>query len=93
MISFYEYLAKQKAVGLPDSATMLAKLGITPDVPHEIDVMRMVKQMKRQPAPNAMGDLLRHASTKARQVCSALRPANPTSQDGRTMPPERTTVG
>lgn len=54
MISFYEFLGRQKGVGLPDPATMLAKLGITPDVPHEIDLMRMVKQMKQADAQAKM---------------------------------------
>lgn len=50
MIDFYEFIARRQRPRLPDPATMLTKLGITPDVPHEIDVMRMVKQMKQADA-------------------------------------------
>jgi hypothetical protein len=50
MIDFYEFIAGRKKPVLPDPATMLAKLGISPDVPHEVEVMRMVKRMKRADA-------------------------------------------
>jgi hypothetical protein len=50
MINFYEFLSRRQKPTLPDPVTMLAKLGISPDVPHEIEVMRMVKQMKKADA-------------------------------------------
>ncbi len=89
MIDFYEYLSRTQAAWLQPPEKILAKLGISP-VPHEIDVQRMVKAMKGRVAPSVMGDLKRYAPTKARRVCSAPGPANTTSQDGRTMPPECT---
>ena len=48
MIDFYEFIAGREKPVLPDPATMLARLGITPDVPHEIVILRMTKQMKRR---------------------------------------------
>lgn len=50
MISFYEFIARRQKPRLPDPAMMLTKLGITPDVPHEIDILRMTKQMKQADA-------------------------------------------
>jgi hypothetical protein len=50
MIDFYEFIAGRKKPVLPDPATMLAKLGITPDVPHDIEILRMTKQMTRADA-------------------------------------------
>jgi hypothetical protein len=47
VIDFFEFVARRRKPTLPDPATMLTKLGITPGVPHEIDVMKMVKQMKK----------------------------------------------
>lgn len=47
MIDFYEFIAGRKKPVLPDPETMLSRMGISPDVPHEIDVMRMVKQLKQ----------------------------------------------
>ncbi len=42
-----EFLAQSRKMALPDARTMLAKAGISPDGPHEIDVMRMTKAMKK----------------------------------------------
>jgi hypothetical protein len=54
MIDFYEFIAGRKKPVLPDPATMLAKLGISPDVPHEIEILRMTKQMKKADAQTKM---------------------------------------
>ncbi len=49
MMSFYEYAWRKKAA-LPDAETMLAMAGIDPHGPHEIEVMRLTKQMKKAAA-------------------------------------------
>ncbi len=48
MLSFYEYAAWRRITGLPDSATMLNRMGISATVPHEIEVKRMVKRWNKQ---------------------------------------------
>jgi hypothetical protein len=47
VIDFFEFIARRRKPTLPNPATMLAKLGITHDVPHEIDVQMLVKHMKK----------------------------------------------
>lgn len=66
-MTFLQYLAEHHGVGLPDSATMLAKLGISPDVPHEIDILRMTKQMKLAAAQAPMKTAVGVASTGRRR--------------------------
>lgn len=49
MISFLEYVAWREGVdSLGTAAEMLARLGITTTAPHEIDVKRLVKRLKKQ---------------------------------------------
>ncbi len=59
MMTFHEYAAWRKKTTLPDPVTMLMRAGISKDVPHEIDVMRFVKDEKRRtaqaPTKNAPG--------------------------------------
>jgi hypothetical protein len=50
MMTFYEFIAQRRKPTLPDPVTMLAKLGISPDVPHDIEILRMTKAMKRADA-------------------------------------------
>lgn len=51
MISFYEFIARRRKPTLPDPVTMMRMLSIDPEgSPDEIQVMRMVKQMKKQAA-------------------------------------------
>ncbi|WP_337173532.1 hypothetical protein [Paludisphaera sp.] len=50
MMSFLEYVARRQKAGLPDPTTMLALLGVDPHGPHEIDVLRMVKDEKKRAA-------------------------------------------
>ena len=47
MMTFYEYAAWRRKTTLPDAATLLTKAGISPDGPHEVEVMRLTKAMKR----------------------------------------------
>jgi hypothetical protein len=54
MIDFFEFIAGRKKPVLPDPATMLARLGITPDVLHEIEILRMTKKMKKADAQGKM---------------------------------------
>lgn len=49
MIDFYEYLSRVQAV-LADPTKMMAKLGIDPQGPHEIEVQKIVKRWKKRPA-------------------------------------------
>lgn len=46
IMTFPEYLARVQAV-LADPVEMMAKVGVSKDVPHEIEVMRLTKAMKR----------------------------------------------
>lgn len=49
MMSFKEYMARRQGgdpLGTP--AEMLAKMGISPDVPQEVTVKRMLKREKRR---------------------------------------------
>lgn len=46
MMGFLEYAARRQKAALPSPEKMLARLGIDPHGPHEIDVMRMVKAEK-----------------------------------------------
>lgn len=50
MMSFFEYAAWRQRTGLPDAETMLRRAGIDPHGPHEIEVLRLVKQMKKADA-------------------------------------------
>lgn len=50
MIDSFEFIARRQKPRLPDLASMLAKLGITPDVPHEIGILRIAKQIKQADA-------------------------------------------
>jgi hypothetical protein len=61
MIDSYEFIAGRKKPVLPDPATMLARLGITPDVPHEIEILCMAKQMKKA---DAQGKMRRSAAAR-----------------------------
>ena len=47
MMTFYEYAAWRRKTTLPNAATLLALAGVPPEVPHEVEVMRLVKAMKR----------------------------------------------
>lgn len=47
MMSFMEFLAQSRKMAMPDARTMLAKAGIDLHGPHEIEVMRLVKAMKK----------------------------------------------
>jgi hypothetical protein len=50
MMDFMEYSAWQKKTTLPDSRTMLKQAGIDPDGPHEVEVLRFAKAMKKADA-------------------------------------------
>jgi hypothetical protein len=50
VIDFFEFIALKQKPRLPDSLTMMRKLSIDPEGPDEIQVMKMVKQMKKQAA-------------------------------------------
>lgn len=47
MMSFNEYAARRQKMTLPSPATMLTLLGIDPHGPHDVEVMRMTKAMKK----------------------------------------------
>lgn len=49
MLTFYEYLARVQTV-LADPAKMMAKMGISKDVPHPIEIQRLVKAQKKADA-------------------------------------------
>lgn len=50
MIDFHEYVARRQKAALPSPERLLALLGIDPHGPHEIDVLRMVKDGKKRAA-------------------------------------------
>jgi hypothetical protein len=50
VIDFFEFIAQKQKPRLPDPVTMLRMLSIDPEGPDEIQVMKMVKQMKKQAA-------------------------------------------
>lgn len=50
MIDFYEFIARRRKPTLPDPVTMLRMLSIDPEGPHEVEVMRLTKAMKKQAA-------------------------------------------
>lgn len=50
MKTFMEFVAWRKKSGLPDSVTLMAKMGIDPHGPHEVDFMRMMKDGKKRAA-------------------------------------------
>jgi hypothetical protein len=45
-MNFYKYVAWRQRAALPDPVTMLTRLGIDPEGPSEVEVMRLTKQMK-----------------------------------------------
>ena len=47
MMTFNEYAAWRRKTMLPDAATLLALAGTSPGAPHEVEVMRLTKAMKR----------------------------------------------
>jgi hypothetical protein len=49
-VKFNECLAQRQKPALPDPSTMPAMMGISPDVPHEIEVQRLVKAEKKRTA-------------------------------------------
>ena len=51
MMSFFEYLARNGKMALPDSHAMLAKAGVGLDVPNEEETKRLLNlDRKRHPA-------------------------------------------
>ena len=50
MIDFHEYVARRQKPALPSPERLLARLGIDPHGPHEIDILRMVKDEKKRAA-------------------------------------------
>jgi hypothetical protein len=54
MMTFHEYAAWRKKTTLPDALTMLARAGVDPHGPHEVEIMRMTKAMKKS-AEQAFG--------------------------------------
>lgn len=67
MISFHEYAAWRQQAGLPSPEGLLALLGISPGGPHEIDVMRLVKDEKRRAAQKPSTTSTGIPSTKGRK--------------------------
>ncbi len=85
-MTFFEYIARQPGISLPDGETLLRMIGVSPTGPHEIDVMRMVKQWKKQAPTTAMAPSRyafpspRRSSRSPQQVRSTgtvVNPANP----------------
>lgn len=71
MMSFSEYAAWRQRTSLPDAHTMLIKAGIDPHGPHQIEVMRLTKVMKKVASPRS--------NRKATEVTSCLRPSDRSS--------------
>lgn len=65
MITFYEYAAWRRKTTLPDAATLLALAGISPRAPHDVEVMRLIKTMKKTDERTPMQSPL-HLATLAR---------------------------
>ncbi len=47
MITFHEFIAGRQGAGLPDAQGMLVKAGISPAVPHNIELLRLLKSWKK----------------------------------------------
>ena len=47
MMTLVEYFARCKKTTLPDAVTMLARAGIHPNRPHDVEVLRLTKAMKK----------------------------------------------
>src|SRR4051794_29824078 len=99
MLTFFEFVNGRRKPGLPGPVTMLARLGIDPNGPSEVEVLRLKKAQKVDdrvtqgqratgPLPRSRGEagggLRARSSSKKGPMCQAA--STPKSQLPRPIP-------
>ncbi len=46
-MTFDEFITGRQKAGLPDAQSMLSRAGIWPSVPHEVELLRLLKSWKK----------------------------------------------